>query len=144
MSHRAATRPVSTAQGVVADHRHLRKHLDWLEQAADDEAIRFLLDELADFLPGHFAAEEGTDGLFASVVLKAPRLAPLARRLREQHRDILAMIEHLRRRVPSDLKPAEGSLKRRVQEVVDVLREHEADETMMLAEAVMGEHEEGG
>lgn len=128
---------------VVADHVYLRKMLDWIEHGEDDEALAFLLDELAAYLPDHFAAEEKPQGLFASVVRDAPRLAPHARRLREQHGQILVMLADLRRDCPRDLAAPGAELRRRVMDLVTVLRDHEADETLMLADAVGAALEEG-
>jgi hypothetical protein len=128
---------------VVADHVYLRKMLDWLERAEDDESLAFLLEELAHYLPEHFASEEKPGGLFVAVVRDAPRLAPLATRLREQHGDILAMLDRLREDCGHDLAAPCSELRHRVDALVVVLRDHEAEESLMLSDAVGAELEEG-
>ena len=141
----AMPNPVASTvrERVVADHVYLRKVLDWLEHAGDDESIAVLLDELGGYLPDHFASEEKPGGLFAVVVRDAPRLARRAKLLKDQHGQMLTMLKGLRRDCPHDLVPPCADFRRRVDELVAMLRDHEAEETLMLADAVGAELEEG-
>ena len=65
----------------------------WAERVAKE------LGRVDDELDAHVAATEGADGLYAEILVDAPRLAPSVRRLQDEHGELRAALDDTNGRV---------------------------------------------
>jgi MoxR-like ATPase len=119
---------------VAVDHRFLGVALGWLSAAREEGAIASMLDDLMDYVAGHFAAEERPDGFFDSVIQHAPQHASRIAELRAEHVAMTAQLEKLRAKIEPPYGPASDELVASIAELVQALRTHERREGSLLQE----------
>lgn len=118
--------------GEVRDHRRqLHVALVELERASTvavgqpaewRDRLVDALERLGSALRDHVHRNESDGGLFDDVLNQAPRLAPLVRRLREEHEDLLDRTERLIGRCHGEI-PDEDRIADLREEVLDLLRQ---------------------
>ena len=121
---------------VETDHKFLRTVLGWLHSATDEGSIGALLEDLDEYLQGHFEAEEKDNGFFASVLQETPRHAQRIKELKAEHGTIKELIAKLRAEIAPPYGPASNELRAKVDEVADVLRRHERKEHTLLQDSL--------
>lgn len=119
----------SARERIAADHREVLGLLKELELHSKPDGIREIAAELAVLLERHFPDEEGPFGVFEQIEGARPDLQRRVSRLRGQHRDIEALVASVRGDDDARALTDRDRLSA-------LLREHEADETELLSEAI--------
>ena len=121
---------------MLAQHRVLRETLGRIAATNELTLLVRLLDDLRAQLEPHFAEEEAADGLAEAVGAAAPQHLRHLERLMAEHRVLLATLEGLIARGRSLLSDVVGEYVREVRALGQRLRDHEAQETALLSDAV--------
>jgi len=121
---------------MLAQHRSLRETLGRITATSELTHLVRLLDDLHAQLEPHFAEEEAADGLAEVVGAVAPQHVRHLERLMAEHRVLLATLDGLVARGRSLLSDVVGDYVREVRALSQRLREHEAQETALLSDAV--------
>jgi hypothetical protein len=87
-------------------------------------------------LAGRIRREEGLGGFFAFLCLAAPRYLSFVGKLRAEHRDLLATLASLRRRIHAASSAELGVLAGEAAAVVAAIDAHEALEREILRDAL--------
>jgi hypothetical protein len=122
-------------------HRLILGFLTDLDQAVEPGEICKVLDPLAALLPGHFAAEEGPNGLYEELQAARPANHSRLESLGREHREILQALEALRRQSRAEEQDL-GRIKREKSEFVRKVRSHEEAETCLFMDTYLVD--EGG
>jgi hemerythrin len=91
----SARSPVRSWGRIERDHVRITRILADLEETPELERALELLRELAGFMPQHFAAEEGQDGLFDELLAIRPAVDSRLKLLCREHREIVEALEAL-------------------------------------------------
>jgi len=90
-----------------------------------------ILSSAESLLEGHFEWEEAPGGVFSSVLELAPQRSLQVADLRREHRLVISEIRELRRRLEGEVTQACA----RTRALASLIREHEARENELVAEA---------
>jgi peptidoglycan/xylan/chitin deacetylase (PgdA/CDA1 family) len=82
-------------QAIDEEHAQLHGLAGRLAKAKDLEELRVLLQELGQWLGGHFAREESPEGLHGLVARRAPQFAPAFDSLMSEHQGFLDQVARL-------------------------------------------------
>lgn len=121
---------------ILAQHRSLRETLGRVAATSELTHLVRLLEDLRAQLEPHFAEEEGEDGLAEAVGSAAPQHLRQLDRLMAEHRVLLAALDGLIAQGRALLSEAVGDYVGEVRALSRRLREHEAQETALLSEAL--------
>lgn len=121
---------------MLAQHRSLRETLGRIAATSELTLLVRLLDDLRAQLEPHFAEEEGAEGLAETVGGVAPQHLRHLERLMGEHRLLLATLDGLIARGRALLSDAVGDYVGEIRALSRRLREHEAQETALLSDAV--------
>jgi hypothetical protein len=121
---------------IEVDHKFLRTVLGWLRSAKDEGSIGALMEDLDEYLVGHFEAEEKEDGFFDSVLLETPRHAHQIDELKAEHVTIKEMVAKVRGELNPPYGPASDALQAKVQAIAELLHRHERKEHAMLQDSL--------
>jgi hypothetical protein len=141
--------PDGTASSRI-EHSHRRILSFFLKELAVAEEldrIRALVDALPELLSEHFAEEEGPDGLFDGLRVIRPAIDSQLKFLRQEHREILKIVEELRQQVrgTDQVMPADREEQHlaRIREgstaFLRMVRRHERIETRLVADTYYAE-----
>jgi hypothetical protein len=121
---------------VFEDHEALRAILARVEECTELRRLPLQLVELRVLLKDHFALEEAPDGMAAVVRDNAPNQLGRLQGLMSQHPSLLDALDEIldkaRRVVNGPLTELDDDLRA----LCDRLREHEAEETRLLTDAL--------
>jgi Hemerythrin HHE cation binding domain len=121
---------------VFEDHEALRAILARVEGSNDLRRLPLQLVELRSLLQDHFALEEAPDGMAAVVRDNAPNQLGKLEGIMAQHPSLLDALDEIldkaRRVVNGPLAELDDDLRA----LCDRLREHEAEETRLLTDAL--------
>ena len=127
---------------IEREHKAIAKTLRRMEETEDPMALRPFLEELRPLLETHFEREEAADGLHAAIGETAPNLLPQVDELFQEHREIASDLErlcgHSERIARLATEVREGTL-----ELIQRLRDHEAQENDIFGHAVYDVHGAG-
>lgn len=121
---------------LLAQHRSLRETLGLISATGELTRLVPLLEDLRAQLEAHFAEEEAQDGLADAVGSSAPRHLRQLEHLMAEHRVLLDTLDALLARGRPMLA---GPVREYVEEIRALsrrLRQHEAQETALLSDAV--------
>jgi hypothetical protein len=121
---------------MLAQHRSLRETLGRIAATGELTHLVRLLEDLRAQLEPHFAEEEAADGLVEAVGATAPQHLRHLDRLMAEHRVLLATLDRLIARGRALLSDTVGAYVGEVRALSRRLREHEAQETALLSDAV--------
>jgi hypothetical protein len=130
-----------SADRIEEDHHALRGQLDAVAAAVGRAALVEALLPLPAMLQGHFALEEQFDGFYDDLLARRPALASALDVLRDEHRVILDECESLcrqleeRMRAERSVEEIADATKRDVARLLDGLRRHEHQESVMMGDA---------
>jgi hemerythrin len=91
---------------IARAHEKIVGLLGELEAAGDSDRMLQVLEQLARLLPGHFADEEGVDGLFEELGTMRPAVDSRLKFFQQEHREMLEALEALRARVREQRDPS--------------------------------------
>jgi hemerythrin len=131
----APARRRETRRKIDDEHEKLRQILGALTRAQRLERTEEVLGELAELLVVHFAGEESSEGVHEIVAAYASHRLPDLQHLFDEHRELLALTERLRADVAACLAGPVRELRDGVTHLATRLREHEAVEDELFAEA---------
>lgn len=145
--------PLVDLNALLAEHHDLLAEISglrqWCEEVAQGGRPRFgemgsRTRMLRRRLTKHFAQEE-RGGYLAQALAAAPQFTLEARTLREQHRQLLDELDQLADGLAASEPPFEGwqDARRRLDETLGRLREHEAAETRIVQAAAEDDLGEG-
>lgn len=131
-----APRGGSTAHRRIEDeHRRLNELLRSLTHGHDPNRLLSLVDELKALLVEHFDHEEEPEGLHQIVGEGAAHRLPNLQRLFEEHRQILATVEALERRLGELVDGPWREVREAIASIAETLRRHESAEEDLFSEA---------
>lgn len=127
---------------IEGTHARIRGDLQALEQAADVEVIRIVVDDLPGLFREHFADEERPEGLFDELRSLRPVIDSQLKFLQQEHREIMQALEDLKRQfAEADQVTSEGELAQRHDHIrvsahafLNLVRHHERIESSLVAE----------
>jgi hypothetical protein len=130
-----------SAERIEEDHHALGGQLDAVAAATGRTALVEALAPLPAMLQEHFALEEQFDGFYDDLLARRPSMASALDALRDEHRVILDECDSLCRQLEERMR-AERSVeeiaddtKRDVARLLDSLRRHEHQESVMMGDA---------
>ncbi len=129
---------------IVEEHRHLRGELHELElalEAKPQDADRSIwlgelaarIDRLRPALEKHFRHEENL-GLFEEIETRYPNAAPQCRELRDEHEQMLDLLDDIR----AEAARGGASAATRLHALIEELHRHEERENDLLGIAIEG------
>jgi hemerythrin len=140
---KAGKYPITPIVSRVADsHARIRRDLDALAETEDVAEIRAIVEVLPELLKDHFEDEEKPGGLFDELESLRPVIDSQLKFLRQEHREILEILEGLRRRFrEADEVTQVGELEQRHDHIrvsaasfMQLIRHHERIETRLVAD----------
>lgn len=138
--HVPADPPTDSARREIEeDHRFLREAVYKLRHTRDLRALVPQLEDLRGLLARHFAREEAADGLHAAVERAAPHRVNRVDELFREHGEILSDVEALLSATRELVAGPLATVLAGVRRVAGKLHEHEAAETDLFGEAVVGD-----
>jgi hemerythrin len=122
-------------QRIDEEHRRLGELLRALDGASDLTQLAPRLAELRALLVGHFASEEGPQGMHDIVAEGAAHRLPNVQRLFEEHAAILVRLDQLSSEAHACFEGPVRRVLAGVAELAATLRRHEAHEEELFSEA---------
>jgi hypothetical protein len=120
---------------VLDDHRKIKLLINKIEDTSDLSHLIPSLQELALLLTGHFEEEEAPEG-FPQIIETAPHHARTLEHLFEEHKKILATLQHITTNALTCLHGPMAAVRRDVATLCETLRTHETTETELLTDSV--------
>lgn len=115
-----------------------------LEATTDPHQLLPRLEKLHEQLEHHFASEEASDGIRRDVSRSAPYMLDSLSKVFDEHRELLAEAEALRKRTRALVEGPLAEILRDVAALVRRLREHEAKETELVSDVFYTDFGESG
>lgn len=141
--------PESVWARIKEEHNHVVRLLAELESVSDLGRTLEIVTELCEFMPAHFANEEGPNGLYERLVQTRPGVDSRLKSMHREHREILYAFERVREKVQSALEGSDEVASGNQDEIrwvkTDALariRDHEREENSLVMETYLTD--EGG
>jgi len=122
-------------------HLRIRKALDSAHSDADLASLLSNIEDFLEILPPHFDEEEGPGGAFEEICQMRPQHCARVGALTADHKRILDDLVDLKGR-SERLLESRRAVGQRLQDLIDLIREHEREETALLMDCYLVD--EGG
>lgn len=131
---REAAEADSMRERVRREHQHLHRLTVTIVETTDLASLPALLREFRETLVAHHALDEADDGLFDSIRAEAPHLSHRVAEMQREHAEFVARLDEL---LPgaSD-QTSRDETHRAVTELIERMREHDAEENALLLDSV--------
>lgn len=126
-----------TESQITEDHLRIRALLDGIKAVGDPHVLLPLLRELNDTLDGHFALEEGDDGLYAMAAEYSPARVDRVEELLDEHRHLLAAVHALIQKCNKCIAGPLTEIRDDVHTLFGTIQNHDAAETEILTEVLL-------
>ena len=128
---------------ITEEHLEIRVVLERLQTMTDPYMMVLVLKDLRDRLDAHFSREEGEEGLYELIDGFAPQHRKTADDLLKEHAFLLAELNRVIKECNALLAGPLAQLKTHTGRFIDRLQVHDAAETEILTDSLLGALDQG-